>query len=253
SPLRRWGARGRPRLEAHRGGPPADQRAKVTTLTPAELEERGRVYFDAMRNELAEADFKAVLKVKTLDKALRCEASYHLAQTVFKERQRPRAAPFFDAAIAACAKVPESDYYVRSLYQGARSWGSAAQTKKAIALFEEAQKVKGHTLADDAALREAEQLFALEDQGDKTAGPRAESILAAIPDRFPDGDMKAEALWRLAWRAWRKADYETVIRWLDKEIAVVPHEENYWAEGQTHYWKARAFDKLGKKDDARAA
>ena len=260
NPLSSWADRARPQLDGLLPTLAPEARLRATTPSPAELESRGRVYFDAMRNELAEADFKAVLKMKVIDKSLRCEASYHLAQTVFKERQRPRAAPFFDAAVAACApagkdkdKDKDADFYVRALYQGGRSWGGAAQPKKAIALFQEAAQHTEHTLADDAALREAEQWLNLEELGDKTAGAKAEAILASIPDRYPDGDMKAEALWRLAFRAWRKADYEAVIRWLDKEIAAVPHEENYWAEGQTHYWKARALDKLARPADALAA
>jgi soluble lytic murein transglycosylase len=252
-PLASWADKAKPRLDALVPRLPPDARLRAATMGAGELETRGKVYFEAMRNDLAEADFKAVLRVKTLEKALRCEAAYHLAQTVFKERQRPRAAPLFDAAIAACAKAPQGDLHVRALYQGARSWGAAGEQKKAIAIFEETQKHVDHSLADDAALREAEQWIVLEEQGDKTAGARADAILAAIPDRFPDGDMKAEALWRLAWRAWRKGDYEATIRWLDKEIAVVPHEENYWAEGQTHYWKARALEKLRRADDARDA
>jgi soluble lytic murein transglycosylase len=65
--------------------------------------------------------------------------------------------------------------------------------------------------------------------------------------------MKGEALWRLAWRAWRGQRWADVIRWLDAEIAAVPHEDAYYAEGQTHYWKARALEKLGRRDEAKAA
>jgi soluble lytic murein transglycosylase len=65
--------------------------------------------------------------------------------------------------------------------------------------------------------------------------------------------MKAEALWRLAWRAWQAKKPADTIAWLDKEIAAVPHDENYWAEGQAHYWKGRAYDALAKPDEARDA
>jgi soluble lytic murein transglycosylase len=249
-PLSGFADRARARLDA------LAPTARARPLTPAELETRAKVYFDAMRNELAEADFKAVLAQKPLEPSLRCEATYDLAQTVFKERQRPRAAPLFDDAVAACAATAKSgqgDLYVRAMYQGARSWGAAGQQKKAIALFQDAEQHTEHSFADDAALREAEQWIVLEDAGDKEAGARAEAILAAIPTRFPDGDVKAEALWRLAWRAWRAHRYADVLTWLDKEIAAVPHEENYFAEGQTHYWKARALDKLGRADEARAS
>src|SRR5262249_6312250 len=74
-----------------------------------------------------------------------------------------------------------------------------------------------------------------------------------LPEKFPNGDMKAEALWRLAWRAWRAEKYDEAVGWLEKQIAAVPHEENYWAEGQTHYWIGRAKEKLGKPAEAKDA
>ena len=245
---RRCAERAKPRLDALVGGLPADQRAKVTTLTPAELEERGRVYFDAMRNELAEADFKAVLKAKTLDKALRCEASLPPRADGLQgapARRAPRRSSTPPSPPAP--RSPRRDYYVRVAVPGRALVGLGGAAQEGDRALRGGREGTGTTRSPTTPrCARPSSGSILEEQGDKTAGAQAEAILAAIPERFPDGDMKAEALWRLAWRAWRKADYEGVIRWLDREIAVVPHEENYWAEGQTHYWKARAFDKLGK-------
>jgi soluble lytic murein transglycosylase len=253
-PLQSWTERARPRLAVLTAALPSKERLGAETLTSAEIAHRGHIYFDAMRNELAEADFAAVLRDKSIPAATRCDAAYHLAQTVFKERQRPRAAPLFDDAVAACAKGAENeDLLVRSLYQGGRCWSASGQQRRAIAMFERVQSYTGHTLADDAAVREAEQWGYLEDQGDAEASAQIEQILAGVPTRFPDGDMRGEALWRLAWRAWRAKKYEDTVRWLDAEIVAVPREQAYYAAGQTHYWKGRAFDKLGKKDEARDA
>jgi soluble lytic murein transglycosylase len=252
-PLSSWAERARPRLDALIAALPKKKRAAARELRTAERIARGHVYFDAMRNELAEADFAAALQDRTLERTQRCDAAYHLAQTVFKERQRPRAAPLFDDAVLACEHLPSTDLLVRALYQGGRSWGSAGDAQKAIARFERVQGFGDHSFADDAAVRASEQWASLEDKGDPAAGAEVEKILAAVPTRFPDGDMKGEALWRLAWRAWRAQRYEDAVRWLDAEIAAVPHEQSYFAEGQTHYWKGRAFEKLGRKDDARAA
>jgi len=65
--------------------------------------------------------------------------------------------------------------------------------------------------------------------------------------------MKAEALWRLAWRDYKAGNYPAALKWLDKQIATVPVDENYWAEGQPQYWRGRAFDRLKRPADALAA
>ncbi|HKA89285.1 MAG TPA: transglycosylase SLT domain-containing protein [Haliangiales bacterium] len=252
APLEGWADKARARIEALL--PDKKERAAALALAPRELADRGKVYFDAMRNELAEADFAALLKVKTIDAGLRCFAAFHLAQTVFKERQRARSAPLFDDAIAACARTKDADLQSRSAYQGGRAWGAAGDPKKAIERFEKAETWHPeHTIADDARLRQSEQWQILEDQGEKGATEKLVAALEKLPEKFPNGDMKAEALWRLAWRAWRAEKYDEAVGWLEKQIAAVPHEENYWAEGQTHYWIGRAKEKLGKPAEAKDA
>ena len=87
--------------------------------------ERGLALFEAQRNPESEAELRAALESGTLDSKQSCIAAFHLAQSVFKGRQRPRAAPLFDAAAAACEKAPTADpqvqdLQVKSLYQGAR-------------------------------------------------------------------------------------------------------------------------------------
>lgn len=252
APLEGWADTGKARIEAL--VPDKKERAAALALTPKELSDRGKVYFDAMRNELAEADFTAALKAKSIDPDLRCFAAFHLAQTVFKERQRARSAPLFDDAIAACARTKNVDLQARSAYQGGRAWGAAGDPKKAIERFQRAETWHPeHSIADDARLRQSEQWQILEDQGEKGAAEKLVAALEKLPEKFPHGDMKAEALWRLAWRAWRAEKYDEAVGWLEKQIAAVPHEENYWAEGQTHYWIGRAKEKLGKPAEAKDA
>ena len=74
-----------------------------------------------MRNPESEAAFRLVLEQPELDDRQKCIARYHLAQSVFKQRQRPRAAPFDDAVAAWCTGWGENDdLHMKSLYQGAR-------------------------------------------------------------------------------------------------------------------------------------
>ena len=60
-------------------------------FSASELIERAQVLSDEMRNPESEAAFLLVLEQPDPDDKQKCIARYHLAQSVFKQRQRPRA------------------------------------------------------------------------------------------------------------------------------------------------------------------
>ena len=102
-----------------------------------------------------------------------------------------------------------------------------------------------HSYADDARIRAAELAT---DAGDDA---EAAKLLAEVPTRYPKGDLLNEALWRLAFAAWRAGRDDDALHWLDENLRLVPHEEVWYAEGRVQYWKGRVFEKQGKKDLAR--
>ena len=63
--------------------------------------------------------------------------------------------------------------------------------------------------------------------------------------------MASEALWRLAFAAWRAGDGAKALDWLNQATQRFPREEMYFAAGRVPYWKARIYEKRGAKDDAR--
>jgi soluble lytic murein transglycosylase len=65
--------------------------------------------------------------------------------------------------------------------------------------------------------------------------------------------MRAEAMWRLGWRAYRDKDDQKAIAYWEKQIAAAPIDDNYWAEGQAQYWIGRAQARRGKRDLALAS
>jgi len=73
-----------------------------------------------------------------------------------------------------------------------------------------------------------------------------------LPTKFPKGDNIAEAMWRLGWAAWREHKLDDAIKWWTKQIELVPHDDNYYGEGQAQYWLARAYLAKNKKADALA-
>jgi soluble lytic murein transglycosylase len=247
-PLSSWATKANARLTALAASLPADLAAAATTMTAADHIERGKVLFDSMRNPQSEAAFAAALAVPAITPAEACVAAYHQAQSRFKARDRTAAAPLFDIAIEKCAAAGDKDLEIRSGYQAGRSYAFIRDHRTAVKRYKAAQLVDPtHSYSDDSLLREAEEWADLGDDA------KVRAALSALPDRFPTGDMRAEALWRLGWRAWRKHDLGEAIEWWKKQIAAVPIDDNYWAEGEAQYWIGRALAKQGKAKAALAS
>ena len=209
APLDDWGSRSAERLEAIAAALPPVEAGLVRRHLASEWFTRGMVYFDRNRNVDSEAAFTSALAAVGLDVDLECRVRYHRAQSVWKQRQRPRAAPLFDEADVACARAGNDDLHAKALYNGARSWATAGDRSAAQSRYERVESEHAeHTYADDARLRAAELAT---DGGDEDA---ANKILAEVPERYPKGDQLGEALWRLAFSAWRAENYpEAAAGW----------------------------------------
>ena len=246
APLEPWSDRAAERLEQIAGALPAPEAAVVRARTAAELVARGNVFLDRSRNQEAEAAYGAALSAPGLNGDLECKARFSRAQAVWKERQRPRAAPLFDEAEVACARAGNRDLHAKSLYNGGRSYASTGNRDAAAARFSRIEAEHAdHSYADDARVRMAE---AATDAGDDAS---AAKILAEVPTRYPNGDMLNEALWRLAFGAWRAGHLDEATHWLDENLRLVPHEEIWYAEGRALYWKGRVLEKQGHAGEAR--
>ena len=90
------------------------------------------IYFDHNRNQESEAAFAAALAAPGLNGDFECKARFYRAQSVWKARQRPRAAPLFDEADGICAKAGNRDLHAKALYQGARAYASAGNRDAAM-------------------------------------------------------------------------------------------------------------------------
>ncbi len=246
SPSETWATRSSDALDALAKTAPAAEASAITARSIDELLSRGMILFDGNQNVQAEATFTAALAMPGVDEALRCKLRYHVAQSVWKQRQRQRAAPLFDQAIADCHQAGEGDLLARSLYQGARSYASSGDREKALALYARIEKeFSHHRLADDARLRSAEVYT------DDGKDAQAEKLLSDLADLYPKGDMAPEALWRLAFDHYRDRDYDQALRWLDQDLRRYPREDIWYAEGRALYWKARILEKKGQRKQAR--
>jgi soluble lytic murein transglycosylase len=248
APLEAWATRADENLQTLAQSAGSDQRAALVSHSAEEWVTRGMGLFDKNQNAQSEAAFAAALTAPGLDAATECVARFHRAQSVWKQRQRTRAAPLFAEAETACRRAQSRDLVVRSLYQNARCLASAGERDKALTLFALIEsEFPEHRFADDARLRAAEVLT---DGGDDDG---AEQRLRDLPDRYPKGDVASEALWRLALAAWRAGDLDKSLHWLDENLRRFPREEIYYAAGRAHYWRGRVLEKQGARDHARQA
>ncbi len=209
-----------------------------------ELITRGMAYFRANRNLESEKDFASALATGKLTAEQRCQALFHRAKSIYKERDYGKAAPKFVPAIAACKASGNTDYEVKSAYQAGLAYGRLRDHARSAKHFLYVENYPKHSYADDARLRQAEQFASLKKDAKVT------TLLSTIPKKYPKGDMRAEAMWRLARRSYFRGDYEDASKWLREQIRLVPIERNWWAEGQAHYWLGRSLAKLGKLEEA---
>jgi soluble lytic murein transglycosylase len=216
-------------------------------LSAVELIERGMGYFHAMRNLKSEADFAAALKRSDLSLEQRCQALFHRAKSVYKERKYGRSAPLFVPAIGACNRSGNTNYEVKSAYQAGLAYSRARDRLKSAEYYAHVELYPEHSYADDARLRQAEEFHDLKQHKKVT------KLLSTLPAMYPKGDMRGEAMWRLARRSYQAKDYEAAVGWLQEQIKVVPIEVNWWAEGQAHYWLGRSLAHLGKGEEAAKA
>jgi soluble lytic murein transglycosylase len=248
SSLSRWGIKAQEVLTKRRPSLAEAERITATKRTAAEQLRLGMELFDAMRNPESEAAFDLALADPAITPSQRCTAAYHRAQSRFKARDRKVAAPMFDEAAALCKAAGDADKEIKSNYQGGRAYAFIGQHETAVTRYQAAQRVDpAHSFADDALLREAEEWGSLNKDDD------VKRVLSSLPGRFPAGDMRAEAMWRLGWRAWRSQHVDEAIQWWQKQIEVTPIDDNYWAEGQAQYWIGRAQMVLGNKTGAMQA
>jgi soluble lytic murein transglycosylase len=238
-PLSSWNTKAHDRLVALKAS---------EELSASEHIAQGKVLFDAMRNPESEAAFAAALADKTITPADKCVAAYNWAQSRFKARDRKGAAPMFDEAATACKAAKDADLEIKSDYQAGRSYSFFGEHQTAIARYKAAEAIDPkHSYADDAMLREAEEWASLND------GKQVEAVLSALPAKFPDGDNLAESMWRLGFRAWREQRYDDAIKWWKEQIRLVPHDDNWFGEGQPQYWLGRAYIVKKQPKDAIAS
>ena len=153
-----------------------------------------------------------------------------------------------DAWGEAIARCDGQDAQVTALYYGGKASASAHRDAEAIARFELVEKqFPQHRLADDARFHAALVVF---DQGDEA---KYVAMLGGIPDAYPDGDMRGEALFRVALARLAKRDLDGAREALDRILGLRAGRPRLGlGAGRAAYFRARVAQLAGDVDDAKA-
>jgi soluble lytic murein transglycosylase len=177
----------------------------------------------------------------------RCQALFAKGTAVFKQRERAKARPHFEAAMAACGKATDADartIAVKAAYQAARGRYAEGKHKEAAAAFEKiANDHRDHSYADDA------WVLAGESWGEHKDDDKARAAWRKALDLR--GDMREEARRRLLVAAFAAGDDAEALKLADgglKEKGLSAVER-----GKLEYFRGRALARTGKNEDARAA
>jgi soluble lytic murein transglycosylase len=223
-------------------------------LPPLSFDERAREaqsLLDASQPkraaEVAEALVRAIPRSDAKHREAACKAATALAQAS-PHGKAEATAKAWGVAIERCDGPNLGDQFVAALYNGAKASATAHHRDEAVERFGRVEKLfPHHRFADDARFRTA---FVAHDEGDEA---KYESLLASVPDAYPDGDMKGEALFRLALARLGKHDADGARVLLERLLTLPPDEKHAWAvAGRAAYFRARVAQLLGQADDARA-
>lgn len=205
--------------------------------------ERAKILFDDMRNAEAEKALSRVVRLSRGEgSSLYCKASQDLAIVVRRQRDHGRAAALFESVAEEC---DDAELRVRALYSGAKAYQSAGRPRDAIRLFRAIeQDYPEHSYADDARLGAARCHLALGERTDFS------DLLSTLPDLYPTGDMRAEALWTLAYDNLSRGDLLAARRALSEYHGLFPRETGWYSAGRASYWLARVEELLGSCEAA---
>lgn len=203
-------------------------------LSPAEVSRRAQAWLDAGKLDRARRDASQALSAAKGDAALVCRMQTILAQVA--AREKGKAAGAWGTAIAACAAAdPKGDALAHALYAGAKASSGAKRDDEALERFARLERDLGQSrYADDARLLSA--LVRLE------RGESAQffAALEKLPDDYPNGDMKVEALFRVALQKLEDKDYAGARAVLARAEPLDAGDVHWATAGRLGYFAARA-------------
>jgi soluble lytic murein transglycosylase len=220
-----------------------------TELSLEQRDKRAKAWLDAGEPKKAFAEMGLLVSspvegaprnVANVPRALLCDMFLTRAQAATRAKLT-NTEEAWTTAIDSCA---HEDALVMALYQGAKA-SLVKAPQAAMDRFGKVEKLfPNHRLADDARFQAA--LVALS-QGDEA---RFSAMMLSLPDDYPEGDMRGEALFRVALLRMTKGDWEGAAPLLDRITSLFPTDRHWATGGRAAYFRARAAEASGRRDEA---
>lgn len=216
----------------------------VDALTDQERAKQAQAWLDNGEPQKAFDAASAILGAKIAPSPSSCKAAITRANAAGK--LKPARPTTWDDARVACEK---DELLATALYSGAKA-RSGKEPKLAIEWFEKIEQLfPSHRLADDARFRGALLVAQSADEGHEE---KAEQMLRTLPDAYPNGDMRTEALFRVALAKMAKSEWEAAKPILEKIVELAPEDRHWATAGRAEYFRARAAAVAGDVEGARS-
>ncbi len=218
--------------------------ATTDALSIAQRARQAQAWLDAGEGPKALALTDAILA--TFPRPLKpsadaCRAAVTRAQATTRAKGVP--ADAWGDAITAC---DGDEPHVTALYYGGKASASARRLDEAIGRFTKVEQLfPKHRFADDARFHAA---IAAQDLGDEA---RFVTMMSSIADLYPDGDMRIEALFRVAFMRFARGEFELAKGPLDRSIAIDGADQHWATSGRAAYFRARVAQLTGDATDAK--
>ncbi len=201
----------------------------------------GKLFAAAQRNRDSVPMFERVLAAKKLPDPIACEAQFELGRVRRKLREHKLAIEALEAVVKQCR---DPVLQAKALYVLGTS-ASIAQPEKGVRIYESLHaRFPAHAYADDALL------FAAEGKMKAGDGPGAATTLRQLVEEYPDGDFRADAMFRLFWLARGEGRLQEGLTWLrrlESDYATAPEVLEL---ERSLYWQARTLEQLGARAEA---
>jgi soluble lytic murein transglycosylase len=229
-------------LDEHAGEFPDDIRAKIEDR-PKSLQ---LAYLEALyqrhRSEKLIDEATGRVESWTPGGRPRCQAMYWIGRSHTKLRQHDRAGDWYDRILDECAGIPPFER--KALYVGGKSDWNAGHKEDALDLFERLwTDYEDHSFADDT------MYFAARIHRERDDMQRAMELLGRQVDRYPNGDMAADAHWLRVRAMYRHDNYDRIVSYVDS--VEHPRENEPYTRGRLAYFEARALEARGNLERAR--
>jgi soluble lytic murein transglycosylase len=204
--------------------------------------EKGKKLLAKAKNKDAQKVLGKAIRLAAKGGDLQCRARLDQAAAVARQREHGQAAILYEEVAGDCA---QASVRVRALYRAGRSYVATDSHEDALRMFEAVeQEFADHSYADDARLRRARSHLAL---GDRETFLE---LITTLPDDYPQGDMRSEALWAAAYEALLRDDLPSAKEVLVKYHELFPNEEGWYVAGRSGYWLGRVEEMLGDTEKA---